>query len=249
MSSKKIQWIRVHRIAPDTIAKVHLDAHEAITEAINLSMLRGMTTIPVPQVRQVVVNASSNTYIIMEYVDGETLASCWHRLSLLSKLRIAWTLRGYVGQLRRLRRSVPGTLDGAACTGLLFTDYGAGPFTSYDEMTAWFNHKLDVSQRMKHAPPDAPRFDNSWPLVFTHQDLCPRNIMLARDGKVYMVDWEGSGFYPSWFEYVGMRSDVHFKSRLWDILIPWISHSVCTRKRIDEYWRNIVWAVKVGVAM
>ncbi|KAG1741334.1 kinase-like domain-containing protein [Suillus lakei] len=190
----------VHKIAPDTVAKVHLYTHEAITEALNLSMLRSMTTIPVPEVRQVVVNASSNTYIVMEYIDGETLASCWDRLSLLSKLRIAWTLRGYIGQLRRLRRSVPGTLDGVACTGPIFTDYGAGPFTSYDEMTTWLNHKLDVAQQMKRAPLDAPRFDNSWPLVFTHQDLCPRNIMLARDGKVYMVDWEGSGFYPSWFE-------------------------------------------------
>ncbi|KAG0705794.1 hypothetical protein DFH29DRAFT_996449 [Suillus ampliporus] len=155
----------MHKVTPDTVAKVRLYAHEAITEALNPSMLRTMTTIPVPE-------------------------------------------------LHRLWRSVPGTLNGVACTGPLFTDYGAGPSASYDEMTDWLNHKLDVSQRTKRAPLDAPRFDNSWPLVFTHQHLCPRNIMLGRDVKVYMVDWEGSGFYPSWFEYVDMRSDEHFKSRL-----------------------------------
>jgi aminoglycoside phosphotransferase (APT) family kinase protein len=219
-------WVGVYKVSPDTMVKPHIHAHEAITEALNLSMLRTMTTIPVPEVRQVVVNASSTaTYLVMEYIDGETLASCWHRLSLLSKLRIAWTLRGYVGQLRRLRRAVPGTLDGAQCTGPLFTDYGAGPFAAYDELTTWLNHKLHVSQRMKHAPLDAPLFDNSWPLVFTHQDLCPRNIILGHDGKVYLLDWETSGFYPAWFEYVGMRSDEHFNSSSWSLLIPWISHS------------------------
>ncbi|KAG2042493.1 hypothetical protein BDR03DRAFT_561130 [Suillus americanus] len=112
---------------------------------------------------------------------------------LFSKLRIAWTLRSYVSQLRRLRRTVSGTLNGALCMRLLFTDYGAGPFVSYDDLMAWFNHKLDVSQR---TPLDAPRFDNSWPVVFTHRDLCPRNILLGRDGKLHLLDWRRSGFLP-----------------------------------------------------
>jgi len=56
------------------IAKPHMHAHEAITEAFNLSMLQIMTTIPVPEVQQVVVNASSYTYPVMEYIDGQTLA-------------------------------------------------------------------------------------------------------------------------------------------------------------------------------
>ncbi|KAG0706506.1 hypothetical protein DFH29DRAFT_154246 [Suillus ampliporus] len=187
----------------------------------------------------------------MEYIDGQTLDICWNSLTLLSKLRIAWTLRSYVTQLRRLRRTVPGTLNGILCTGRHFTDYGAGPFASYDDMTAWFNHKLDVSQRMKQAPLDAPRFDSSWPLVFVHQDLCPRNILLARDGKLYVLDWHRSGFYPAWFEYASMRSDLHFKSRLWDFLIPFISHtiSIRTRQLVAEYQRNIGWALSIGAFM
>ncbi|KAH7884140.1 kinase-like domain-containing protein [Phlebopus sp. FC_14] len=245
-------WLRVYKIAPDTIAKTYWSTDEAISEALNLSMITTMTTIPVPKVQEIAVNPkTAMTYLVMEYIDGQTLDSCWDRLTLLSKLRIAWTLRSYVAQLRRLQRTVPGTLNGSSCTGPLFTEYGAGPFASYDEMTAWFNHKLDVSQRMKQAPLNAPRFDNLWPLVFTHWDLCPRNVLLARDGKVYVLDWQRSGFYPAWFEYVGMLSDEHFKSRLWDFLIPWISHTVFpwTRKRILTYGRNIGWALHVGPLM
>ncbi|KAG1842511.1 hypothetical protein DFJ58DRAFT_646186, partial [Suillus subalutaceus] len=88
----------VRKVDPDTMVKVHLYAHEVIVEALNLSMLRTVTNIPVPEVRQVVVN-SSNTYLVMEYIDSETLASCWGCLALIAKLRTAWTLGGYIGQV------------------------------------------------------------------------------------------------------------------------------------------------------
>ncbi|KAG2030069.1 hypothetical protein BDR03DRAFT_906265, partial [Suillus americanus] len=169
--------IMVYKITADAIVKLHVSADEVVTEALNLSMIKTMTTIPVPEVKEVVVNTKTAVnYLLMEYLDGQTLDSCWNSLTLFSKLRIAWILRSYVAQLRRLRRVVPGTLDGTSCTGPLFTDYGAGLFVSYDHLTAWFNHGLDVSQRMKQAPLDAPRFDNFSPMVFTHQDLCPRNM-------------------------------------------------------------------------
>jgi aminoglycoside phosphotransferase (APT) family kinase protein len=239
----------VHKITADIIVKVHVFTDAVITEALNLSMIKTMTTIPVPEVREVVVSTGSAVhYLVMEYIDGQTLDSCWNSLTLFSKLRIAWTLRSYVAQLRRLRRTVPGTLDKTLCTEPLFTEDGAGPFVSYDDMTAWFNHKLDVSQRMKKAPLDAPRFDNLSPVVFTHQDLCPRNILLGRNGKVYVLDWEVSGFYPAWFEYASMVSTHRSESPLWDFLIPWISHtiSIRARKRIVEYMRNIGWALTIG---
>ncbi|KAG1724316.1 uncharacterized protein EDB91DRAFT_142745 [Suillus paluster] len=115
-------------------------------------------------------------------------------------------------------------------------------------MIAWFNHKFDVSQRMKKAPLDALQFDSSWPPVFAHKDLCPRNILLARDSTLYVLDWHRSGFYPAWFEYASKRCDVHFKSCLWDLLIPFISHTISsrTRKLVAEYQSNIGWALHIG---
>ncbi|KAM0324145.1 hypothetical protein ACHAQA_008337 [Verticillium albo-atrum] len=43
------------------------------------------------------------------------------------------------------------------------------------------------------------------PIVLTHGDLWPANIMVDKDGdgKFYVtgiIDWEDSGFYPSYFE-------------------------------------------------
>ncbi|KAG1868566.1 hypothetical protein F4604DRAFT_1584624, partial [Suillus subluteus] len=147
--------ISVRKVDPDTMVKVHLYAHEVIVEALNLSMLRTMTNIPVPEVRQIVVNASSNTYLlVMEYIDNETLASCWGCLALIAKPQ-----RLYRSALRK------STLDRAvACIEPFVTDYGAGPFASYDEMTRLQVGCVTCAFRCSS-------FRNSWPLVFSRQDL------------------------------------------------------------------------------
>ena len=39
-------------------------------------------------------------------------------------------------------------------------------------------------------------------VLLTHSDIAPRNI-LVRDGKIVAIlDWELSGFYPEYWEYV-----------------------------------------------
>ncbi|KAI0802639.1 hypothetical protein GGR55DRAFT_664969 [Xylaria sp. FL0064] len=37
--------------------------------------------------------------------------------------------------------------------------------------------------------------------VFTHGDLQPQNIMVGSEGKVMIIDWAPSGWYPIWWEY------------------------------------------------
>ena len=194
------------------------------THAINL--VRALTSIPVPNVRQLVVSPAQfgleNTYIVMDYIEGETLDECWSKLGFLTKLKVVWKLRNYVSQLKRVRATIPGPVDGSECIGFYFTETGAGPFSTYEDMIAWFNHKLEVNKRWKQPPPHARSFDTSWPLVFTHQDLCPRNIILSKDGTLYIVDWAWAGFYPAWFEYAGMRRYDNLPAS-WRFFIPFIS--------------------------
>jgi thiamine kinase-like enzyme len=42
-------------------------------------------------------------------------------------------------------------------------------------------------------------------LVFTHNDLNMRNILLDDEGRLWLVDWGWSGFFPTGFEYLAMR--------------------------------------------
>ncbi|KAG5651796.1 hypothetical protein H0H81_007382 [Sphagnurus paluster] len=74
---------------------------------------------------------------------------------------------------------------------MIFSDHSYHLPTS-DALIAFFNKKC-------HLPPDAPpgcRFIDDAPLVFTHNDLNPRNIILGDDGRLWMIDFEESGFYP-----------------------------------------------------
>ncbi|KAG8696932.1 hypothetical protein FRC08_006837 [Ceratobasidium sp. 394] len=237
--------LRVYFLDSNTIVKIGMEELQA--EAISLHMIHTMTSIPVPAIKQVVID-STTTYLVMEYIKGPTLERRWSDLGFFAKLRVVWTLRGYVSQLRRLQRSVPGPINGGECQGYLFPIIGAGPFASYDDFTAWYNHKLEVCQRMGQAPPNAPRFDNSWPLVFTHGDISPRNVIISGDGTVFLIDWGCSGFFPVWHEYVCMRSDCgsHELPSGWQYAVPWIA---------GWYYRMLAqismvsWAIVVGYLM
>lgn len=175
-------------------------------------------------------------YIIIRYIPGRTLEECWASLSWWRKVIVLWTLRRYVRQFRKipLGNSPPGPIgDGPqVCVGPTFTDIyvcigslprsaqtganhhvgidwpqqGSGPFATYAEMSAWFARRLVISQRFKYAPKNAAPFDSSLPLVFTHSDLSPRNLILDERNTLWVLDLQLSGFYPQWFEYVGVLS-------------------------------------------
>jgi aminoglycoside phosphotransferase (APT) family kinase protein len=206
----------VVRVSRDTVIKRIGGSSQ--TEALSLRYVRDHTTILVPQVKNFFAHPTVGSYVTMDYIEGQTLSQCWRHIGLLHKLQIAWKLRGYIHQLRRLRRSIPGPIDNSYCTGRFFTENGAGPFETEGDMIDWFNHKLDIAKARKDAPETTAQFEvGEWPLVFTHQDLCRRNIMLARNGDVYIIDWTTAGFYPEWLEYPCMA---------WYIDEPWLWRAV-----------------------
>ena len=99
--------INILQLTPNTVAKgsqdMEIDASDA-SEANALSLVFVKTKIPVPRVRRVV----RRTYcylIVMDYVKGRTLAEVWTTFSVWKKIRVAFTRRRYVRQLRRLKAS------------------------------------------------------------------------------------------------------------------------------------------------
>ena len=80
------------------------------------------------------------------------------------------------------------------------------------------------------------------PLVFTHFDLSPRNMILDERNRLWVIDLELSGFYPQWFEYVGVLAT-------WGKIeyCRWIAAFVAGR-----YWEQtlfflkVSWAVNIG---
>jgi hypothetical protein len=126
-----------------------------------------------------------------------------------------------------------------------------GPFPDYASLSAFHNRKLDIAKGASYpdgdgntiysARHDAEPFDDSKPLVFIHGDLSMRNIIFGRDGRIWLVDWSVSGFYPPWFEYVLMvyaaENDVAPDS--WNHLIPFVA---------DPLFKHMRWIGQLTVA-
>jgi hypothetical protein len=106
----------------------------------------------VTEIPFVLLQRRAFAHVVVDHIKGDTLAECWSQLSWWSRLSAVWMLRGYISQLRQLQRSIPGPAVRTPSDGHFFTEYGAGPFNSYEEMIDWFNHKLDVAQKSRKPP-------------------------------------------------------------------------------------------------
>lgn len=218
---------RVFAFSDDIVIK----ANARPTEAPSIRFVRECTTIPLPRIYSTFYERDQH-FLVFERIRGRTLTTLWPHLGFIAKLRIAYILRGYVKQLRRLQGVIPGPFGGSQyathCEGHVFgtQEPPRAPFESYSDLTAWFNHKLDVSIKFGKASPDTPRFDfdQRWPLVFTHNDLHMGNIMISDDGVVYLIDWELSGFYPEPFELAAIHRNplshgIWLWRKLWPVIV------------------------------
>lgn len=232
------------------------------SEALALRLVYEQTTIPVPRVRRV-VQGQYEKYIIMDYIPGKQLCKVWSTMETWEKLRIIFTLRDYVRQLQAIRHprsSVPGpiaTRGARVCTLPLFGPIIElrGPFASYPDLSAFFNerHRLALIYRHHLEPAAAEEtcysdpFDDSQPLVLTHNDINMRNIILGDDGRLWLIDWAWAGFWPPWFEYLATKiqglHEAYLLQRddpLWDTLIPFIC---------GPYYRQEKWYRRASPAM
>ncbi|KAF8824180.1 hypothetical protein HHX47_DHR8000152 [Lentinula edodes] len=195
-------WTVLPRGTPGTVGKavsVLSEEDESMTdssEANALNLLWANTMIPVPRVRRV-MKLEYLFFIVEDYIEGPTLAQVWSTYSLWQKIRVAFTLRSYIRQLRKLkapRGAPPGPIR---------------PFASYADLASFFNEKAKLCYDYNNIPEDHPcrtqKFDDSEELVLSHQDLNPRNIIVGLDGTIWMIDWGWAGYFPPWFEYVAMK--------------------------------------------
>ncbi|KAG6871239.1 hypothetical protein C0995_006961, partial [Termitomyces sp. Mi166 len=208
----------VYKLTTKTVVKpVQEPGANAVdsTEANALNLLFAETTILVPRVCRVVKH-QDYFWIVMDYIPGSTLAQVWPTLSTWQKIIIAFTLRGYIHQLRRLKASAtmpPGPLSRQGpqiCESPIFGDVRPyrGPFASYTELSKFFNDRYAMAADIDNMPEDHPSrseaFDNSQPLILTHRDLNLRNLILSKEGRLWIIDWAWAGYYPPYLEYATM---------------------------------------------
>ncbi|KFH41437.1 hypothetical protein ACRE_078620 [Hapsidospora chrysogenum ATCC 11550] len=143
--------------------------------------------------------------MIMDFIPGVVLEKLWPTLDQDAQKNIAKQVAQLIQELQSTSVSKYGLgpvggSDGEPWNGPFFTHYGAGPFSTLSDMEDWYNHKLDVSIRLRRLPEDTPRFRFD-AVALTHQDIAPRNIIIQEGtGQLILIDWSMGGIYPVGFE-------------------------------------------------
>ena len=97
---------KVWKVTPDTVLKVIWEP----VEPYMMELVSSQTSIPIPKIRRCIA-WEGYKYLFMEYVEGSDLYEIWPSLSLWRRFMVAWTLRGYVRQLRAMElpnKDIPG---------------------------------------------------------------------------------------------------------------------------------------------
>ena len=240
LGAEDAPYVTVNRISPSLIVKA-----PSASERASMALVRQHTTIPVP--RDLCPHLS---YLVMDFVDGEMLYECWDKLSRLKRFRVACTLRQYMKQLRSLTRPAPGRLGDGCASGVVFDDSVYGPFPSlrsfrhFSELVAfhgWRAKALRAIGANEAVPPLLCPDLSNWTPVFTHGDLNMSNVVLDRQGSLWIVDWANAGYYPPSIESIAMRrvdGVMHAEdvSSSWRRYRSFIAGSVSAEE--EEFWDN-----------
>ncbi|KAK0430198.1 hypothetical protein EV421DRAFT_1913249 [Armillaria borealis] len=206
------------------------------SEALAQELVHNRTSIPVPAIRRVIHLDKDGSVIIMDHIPGITLAEAWPTMTLWQKIRTALTLRSYVHQLRSIqhpRSHIPGPPREGEEAGRCFALHifspmrpTQGPFPTADDLSQFFNHAMNEAALARLCSHKGPLPDDGT-LVFSHVDLALRNLIMGKDGHLWLIDFATAGFYPQWFEYVNMRMDaeVEFGKEydwVWNAILPFM---------------------------
>lgn len=139
----------------------------------------------------------------MDHVEGETLEDLWPTMSEDEKKSIARQLGRFISLMRSdgQQEVSIGSIDGPALDRRHFQDYTGGPFTNEADFNAFlFNLYPQTPRAIKENLAAMMRSDHR--ICFTHGDLAPSNIIIKNGVIQALVDWELSGWYPEYYEYV-----------------------------------------------
>lgn len=143
-----------------------------LNEAASLRYIREMTNIPVPTV-YCDFEDDGAYYLVTEYIDGVSMSE----LQEEEKSTVSKEVNQHLATLRNLKsRNIGGP------TGIVIPPYRVTLHTKNDY---WALEPSDTNE-----------------YVYCHNDLSQQNIIVDPDTlKIKaIIDWEYSGFYPSFFE-------------------------------------------------
>lgn len=167
-------------------------------------------------------------YIVIEFIEGNVIDPLEDPTAIKK-------VAGVLDYFSTLEHTIPGSLCGGFCRGLLFPETEDLIFDSLDNMERWFNSRL-----FEHDPKLS--FQGS-KLVLCHLDVASRNILWQEDGPPCIIDWASAGYYPRLFEFCAQwvieGKDGIYNSRLLSSMKPLSNREIAQKDAFLCSWRNI----------
>ncbi|KAM3551473.1 hypothetical protein ARSEF4850_007857 [Beauveria asiatica] len=221
----------------------------SVIEGQNLLYVKKTKAVPIPEVYALYTKLNPEgrmvTYIIMEYIRGETLETAWPKLSPDEKHTVALELRGYFDKLRKV--PVPGyfgCFGNPPCNDLVVSTLPCdeasqnAPLSRSSRTEYEFNQGLVEVYLDNNGTEENARFyecmfsevlKDHRP-VLTHADLQKDNIILKKDKSLVVIDWEAAGWYPEYWESFAANLAAKLGDDFWNYLIV-----------LDEYPTECAW--------
>jgi Phosphotransferase enzyme family len=232
---------RVRHISPNLVSK-QVGKHNFADEVAGLELAKRLG-IRVPDIQRV-VHDEHVVYLIMDFVPGMMLQTSWTELGWVATFRMAFQLRGYVRSMRQRKSITAGGLVTGIIGSIWLDDtFGLPPHSTPKAVNSFLSFWLQYSRERARSLPTletyrltshlVPAIPKSF--VFSHQDLAPRNLLVDKKNNLWIIDWGMSGWYPDYFEYVGMQnfnsSTWGWMSRLRWWVFSWISVGIFRKER------------------
>ena len=231
----------VFALSFDLVAKYTII--EKLKDELAAISLARQLHIRVPIIRRV-VETENVAYLIMDRIHGLSLEEIWTQIGWGKTFSLAFQLQQFIGRMRTQTSPTAGSLIRGECDSMWLNDYyRLRPHARPEAITQFLRFMLqydpkkrkvsefNVQQRRNRVVPATPST-----LVFTHQDLAPRNLLVDSDNNLWIVDWEFSGWYPFYFESVSMQNfwiptswSRFARVRWW--IFSWISAGIYEQER------------------
>ncbi|KAF2280389.1 phosphotransferase enzyme family protein [Westerdykella ornata] len=241
------------KISPSMLVKY--GSHASLIEAKTMSFVRERTSIPVPRLYAAYAygpldrdvddfGSVYDTYIFMEFIEGEDLEKSWGRYNTIEKQQLSVDLKKYLAELR----SIPpanyiGSVNGGPVTDIIleWSTTSRGPFNSEEDFNATIADTFVAKSKGHVGPYIRGMLDShKHSIVFTHGDLRPANI-IVKDGRVAaIIDWEMAGWYPEYWEFAKAfyleAFSTDWANHLLDILTPYHCEELMHSKLMSVLW-------------
>ncbi|KAM5544231.1 hypothetical protein V8D89_001891 [Ganoderma adspersum] len=240
---------RVRRLPFGLYAKHGKDT--SVAEALATQYVSVNTTIPVPDILDVLLDSAGAPLILMTRVPGRQLAEMPGSANDLSDAQLRVFTDTVTSWLAQLRQLGPPPSGPAVCgfMGTPFMSYRlnhdkcVGPFSSSDEF-----HRSYYCALPSEASPDMRALEKRirekpCRICFTHGDISPNNLLVDEDYvPVGLVDWGCAAWMPEYWEltsciylrqcYLGWvhvfkaalpqyEDELAVEMEMWNFISPW----------------------------